>query len=107
MATCVPLPAPSAAGRSSALLASAVLLLVLVLGLPLFLCLPLGFDVLHHDICARTLLRGGALYRDAADNNPPGMVWAQAVVRAALGWRSEALRLADFPFLALVVGLLL
>jgi hypothetical protein len=81
--------------------------LVLALGLPLFLCMPLGSDVLSYDVCARKLLRGGVLYRDVADNNLPGIIWAQAAVRAVLGWRSEMLRLADFGFMALVALLLL
>src|SRR4051794_6398437 len=109
MATCAPLTAarpdaaPSSASgrRGPALLAWAALVLVLAVGLPLFLCMPLWFDVLHYDLCARTLLRGGALYRDAFDNNLPGIIWAQAAVRAALGWRTEAMRLADFAFVAL------
>src|SRR5205807_8551819 len=93
--------------RGSALLAWAVLLLALALGLPLFLCMPLWFDVLHYDLCARQLLRGGVLYRDAFDNNLPGIIWIQAAVRAVLGWRPEALRLADLGFMALGVLLLM
>src|SRR3954454_2275160 len=115
MATCAPLtavrsdsaPAPAAGRRGWGLLAWAVLVLVLALGLPLFLCMPLWNDVIHYDLCCRTLLRGGVLYRDAFDNNLPGVIWMQAAVRAALGWRPEALRLADFAFLALAVLLLL
>jgi hypothetical protein len=83
------------------------LLLALAVGLPLFLCMPLYFDTLHYDLCARKLLRGGVLYRDAFDNNLPGVIWVHAAVRAALGWRPEALRLADFGLLALAVVLLL
>jgi hypothetical protein len=98
MATCVPQTAlRSGARRGTALVASAVLVLVLALGLPLFVCMPLWNDVNHYDLCARTLLRGGALYRDAFDNNLPGVVWAQAAVRAALGWRPEALRRSSPP----------
>jgi hypothetical protein len=104
MTTSAPL---TACPRRSTLLAWAVLLLVLTLGLPLFLCMPLWFDVLHYDLCARTLFRGGALYRDAFDNNLPGIIWLQAAVRAALGWRPEALHLADLIFMALGVLLLL
>src|SRR4051794_12582286 len=102
-----PAPAPAAGRRGSTLVAWAVLLLVLTLGLPLFLCMPLWCDITWHDVGARTLLRGGALYRDTFDNNLPGITWMQAAVRAALGWRPEALRLADFGFMALVVLLLL
>jgi hypothetical protein len=115
MATCAdptaarPAPAPPSDSdrHGRALLAWTALLLALVVGLPLFLCMPLPFDALHYDLCARKLLRGGALYRDAFDNNLPGAIWVHAGVRAAFGWRQEALRLADFGFLALAVLLLL
>src|SRR5262249_44993775 len=72
-----------------------------------FLCMPLWNDVNHYDLCARTLLRGGVLYRDVFDNNLPGIIWMQAAVRAALGWRPEALRLPGFGIMALGVLLLL
>jgi hypothetical protein len=100
-----PVSDPDRQGR--ALLAWTALLLALGVGLPLFLCVPLPFDALHYDLCARKLLRGGALYRDAFDNNLPGAIWVQTGVRAVLGWRQEALRLADFSFMALTVLLLL
>jgi hypothetical protein len=115
MTTCVPSTATrpestssSADDRSSrALLAWIALLLALGLGLPLFLRMPLFFDTLHYDICARKVLRGGALYRDVFDNNLPGAIWAQVAVRAVFGWRSEVLRLADFSCMAVVVLMLL
>ena len=100
-------PAPSARSRRPALLAWAALLLVLGLGLPLFLCMPLTYDTVQYDLCVRKLLRGGVLYRDAFDNNLPGVIWIQAVARAMFGWRSEALRLADFGLISLTVLLLL
>src|SRR5438094_434799 len=100
-------PSSGTGRRGPALIAWAALLLVLAVGLPLFLCMPLWFDVIHYDLCARKLLRGGVLYRDVFDNNLPGVIWMQAAVRAALGWRPEMLRLADFSFMALVVLLLL
>jgi len=93
--------------RRPALLAWAALLPVLVVGLPLFLCMPLTYDTVQYDLCVRKLLRGGVLYRDAFDNNLPGVIWMQAAIRATLGWWSEALRLADFGLMALTVLLLL
>jgi hypothetical protein len=80
---------------------------VLIVGLPLFVCMPLTFDALHYDLCARRLLSGRVLYRDIFDNNLPGIIWMQAAVRTVLGWRPEALRLADFGIMSLVVLLLL
>jgi hypothetical protein len=99
--------ATAADRRGPALLAWTALLLALVVGLPLFLRMPLFFDALHYDLCARKLLRGGVLYRDAFDNNLPGIIWIHAAVRAVFGWRPEALRLVDFISMALAVLLLL
>jgi hypothetical protein len=87
-------------------LAWAGLLLVLLAGVPLFLCMPLYADVTTFDLGARNLLRGGVHYRDAYDNGLPGMVWLHAGIRALLGWRSEAIRLVDVLVVAGVVGLL-
>src|SRR5438874_12449808 len=87
------------AERSLGFASWVALLLVTFVGLPLFLCMPLAFDTVHYDLCARTLIRGGALYRDVADNNLPGVIWIHAGIRTLLGWRSEALRFADFGFM--------
>jgi hypothetical protein len=100
-------PAPAARHHRPVLLAWAALLLVLGVGLPLFLRMPLTYDTVQYDLCARTVLRGGAMYRDAADNNMPGVIWIQAAARAMVGWRSESLRLVDFALISLTVLLLL
>jgi hypothetical protein len=50
--------------RAATLLGWAALALVLVLGVPVFLCMPVCFDTFHYDSCARNLLRGGVHYRD-------------------------------------------
>lgn len=92
--------------RWSFRLAWIFLLLLLLVGLPLFLCMPLYADVTTFDLGARNLLRGGVHYRDAYDNGLPGMVWLHVAVRSALGWRSEVIRLADFLIVALSVGML-
>src|SRR5947209_4566754 len=80
------------------------LALLLLLGLPLFICMPLGFDVTLHDLCARNLLQGGIHYRDTFETNLPGMDWLHAAVRTCLGWRSETLRVVDFLIIAGVIG---
>jgi hypothetical protein len=92
--------------RWSLWLAWLTLFLLLLAGLPLFLCMPLYADVTTFDLGARNLLRGGVHYRDAYDNGLPGMVWLHAGIRAGLGWRPEAIRLVDFLIVALCVGLL-
>jgi hypothetical protein len=84
----------------------AALLLVVVFWVPLLLCMPLWHDVAHYDICARNVLHGGVHYRDIADLNLPGMVWAHAAVRSLLGWSSEALRVVDLAVVCLNIWLL-
>jgi len=84
-------------------LALAVLLVLLV---PLFLCMPLTVDATFYDICARQILRGGALEKDFLFLPPPGMPWAIAAARAALGGSSVALRAADLAVVTAIIGLL-
>jgi hypothetical protein len=79
---------------------------VLVVCVPLYACLPPWMDNSFFDICARTVLRGDVLYRDIFLHGPPGMVLAQVAVRALVGWRDEALRLADLLLFFLSVSLL-
>lgn len=97
----------AARDRWSLRLAGAVLLLMLLVSVPLFLCMPLYADVTTFDLGARNLLRGGVHYRDAYDNGLPGMVWLHVAVRAFLGWRSEVIRAVDLVMTALSIGLLL
>ena len=40
-------------------------------------------------------MQGDVLYRDALENNLPGMLWLHVAVRSLLGWSSEVLRLVD------------
>jgi hypothetical protein len=84
----------------SELLAGVVLAALLIFNVPLFLCMPLWQDVTLYDICARNVLNGGTPYRDVFDNNLPGIVWLHVAIRSLLGWRSEAIRLADLLFLS-------
>jgi hypothetical protein len=79
---------------------------LLLLGIPLFLCMPVWPDVTHYDLCARNILRGGVHYRDLADFNLPGMVWVHAGIRSLLGWRIETLRAIDLLVVAANVWLL-
>jgi hypothetical protein len=69
--------------------------------------MPLYCDTAHYDICARSLLQGGVLYRDTFDTNLPGMVWSHMAVRALLGWSPEVIRVADLLVLIGVIVLLL
>jgi hypothetical protein len=80
---------------------------LLLVGLPLFVRLPLWCDATLFDLCARNVLHGGVHYRDLHDNNLPGMLWAHLAVRPLVGWGSEALRLVDFAVVAAEVTLLL
>jgi len=80
---------------------------ILVLGVPLFLRMPLWVDATLYDVAARTVLAGGVHYRDVFDTNPPGFVWAMCAVRSTLGSSMEAVRAIDLAVVAVVAGLLL
>lgn len=84
----------------SARLGWAVTALVLIAGVPLFLCMPPWTDTTLYDVAARNILRGGVHYRDVFDTNLPGMVWLTAAIRSISGWSYEALRIWDL----LIVG---
>jgi hypothetical protein len=79
---------------------------LLLVNVPLLVCMPLWPDVSLYDVCARNLLDGGVPYRDAFDNNLPGIVWLHALIRWLLGWSSEAIRLVDLLIVAAIVYLL-
>jgi hypothetical protein len=68
---------------------------LLAINVPAFLCMGLDHDAMQFDLLAHAAMDGRALYRDAAEVNLPGMVLPHVLVRSLLGWRSEALRLAD------------
>jgi hypothetical protein len=74
--------------------------------LPLLICMPLYCDVIHYDICAQNVLRGGVHYRDVFDVNLPGMVWLHVVIRWLFGWRVEPMRVIDALCVAGIIGLL-
>src|SRR6478752_5586949 len=80
---------------------------VLLVGVPLFLCMPPWNDVTLHDMAARSILRGGVHYRDVFDTNLPGIDWAMAGVRLLFGWGYESLRAVDLLVIATEVALLL
>jgi hypothetical protein len=71
------------------------LALLILANLPAFLCMGLDPDALQWDLNTRVVLNGGALYRDAAENNLPGMLLPLVFVRSLFGWSSEVLRIAD------------
>jgi hypothetical protein len=80
-----------------------LLILLLLIHVPAFLCMGLNTDASQWDLCARTVSQGGVAYRDAVENNLPGMLWLHVLVRHFLGWRPEALRLADLLVVAAIV----
>lgn len=87
-------------------LAWLVLVGLLILAIPLFLAMPVTMDTVFYDICARHILRGGALERDFVILAPPGMPWALAAVRLLGGSSDVALRVADLLIVTVVVALL-
>lgn len=80
---------------------------LLLVGVPLFLRMPLWCDATLYAVAARTVSSGGVHYRDVFDTNPPGFVWLVAAVRGAFGDGDFALRVADLVVMAVVVPLLL
>jgi hypothetical protein len=79
------------------------LVLLLLLALPFYLCMAPWVDCTFFDICARTLLNGGTLYREVFLHGPPGMVLVQAGIRQLIGWRHEALKAVDFTIAMIIV----
>lgn len=101
-----PAPQQLPAGLVSTALACVALVAVLVVALPPFLCMPLWVDVSFYDHAAQVALEGGTPYRDAFDNNFPGMVWIHALLRPIIGWNSESLRFVDITVVA-AIGVML
>ncbi len=72
-----------------------VFLVCVVVGVPLFLRMPVWCDITLYDMAAKNILTGGVHYRDLFDTNTPGYVWLLAGLRSVIGWSSEALRATD------------
>lgn len=85
---------------------SFVLGTLLILGIPLFLCMPPWCDVTLYDLAVRNILRGGVHYRDLFDTNLPGIDWIMLAIRATCGWSYEVLRAWDLAFVGVAVGLM-
>jgi len=77
---------------------------VLLVGLPLYLRMPLWCDLTLYDLAARNLLDGGVHYRDIFDTNLPGFVWLLTAIRWVVGFGAFSLRCVD---LAVVTGVVL
>ncbi len=102
----VPTAPPTRPRRRLAWLFADLLAALLVVHLPAFLCQALDADVSEWDLCARTVRDGGVFYRDALENNLPGMLWLHLLLRSLVGWSAEAFRAVDLGVLAAVVILL-
>lgn len=79
----------------------------LVIGIPLFLRMPLWCDITLYEVSARSILTGGVHYRDVFDTNPPGYVWMMCGIHLILGQSSEAVRIVDLAIIAAVTSFLL
>ncbi|QVL34316.1 hypothetical protein KIH39_10530 [Telmatocola sphagniphila] len=86
--------------------AGALLLAILILGIPPYLRTPLWVDVSLYDIAAWNVLQGGVHYRDTLDTNPPGMMLLQLGIRSLLGWSSEAILAIDLLVITAILLLL-
>jgi hypothetical protein len=87
--------------------ALATLAVIVVVGIPIFIRMPVWVDIYHHDLCARNVLEAGVHYRDTFETSPPGILWIHLAVRSLLGWSSEAIRFADLLFVGAIIGLLI
>lgn len=82
------------------------LVVVLMVGGPLTVCMPVWGDVDFYDVIVQTMRSGGVHYRDAFECGPPGAVWLHYAVRWLLGDSSEAMRLFDLGVTAATIWLL-
>ncbi|MFO0798811.1 MAG: hypothetical protein U0804_15170 [Gemmataceae bacterium] len=100
-------PARSWLPWRSARLGWLVFAALVVVGVPLFLRMPLWIDATLYDLAARTVLAGGVHYRDVFDTNTPGFVWIMCGIRALFGTSIEAARAADLVVVSAAAALLL
>lgn len=77
---------------------------LLILGVPLFLRMPLWCDTTLYAVAAHAISSGGTHYQDVFDTNPPGFVWALALVRGVFGTSDLATRGADLGVAGAVVA---
>jgi hypothetical protein len=106
-APAAPTPAVKARpGRRWALLAAGLLVVLVLSHVPAFVCLPPDADVCEWDLCARSVLAGKVFYREAFENNFPGMLWLHLAVRSVVGWSSPAFAAVDLAVVAVIIGLL-
>jgi hypothetical protein len=92
--------------RINFILALVSLAVILTVGVPLFIRMPIWVDTTYHDLSAWNILHGGTHYRDVFETNLPGMVWLHAIVRPIVGWSHEAIRIVDLVVFACVLLLL-
>ena len=72
-----------------------LMLVLLIVAGPLFVCMPVNSDTALFDLQAEAVTQNGILYRDVIEPNLPGVVWLHLTVRAAVGWSTEAMRSVD------------
>lgn len=78
----------------------------LVVGLPLFLRMPLWCDITLYELAARNLLEGGTHYRDIFDTNLPGFVWLLTGLRWLFGPAPIVIRITDLVVIVGIVALI-
>jgi hypothetical protein len=84
-----------------------VTVVLLGVGTPLFLRMPLWGDSTLYQVSAHNMLSGGVHYRDVFDTNPPAFSWVLCAVQSTLGTSSEAVRLVDLAIVIAVTIFLL
>jgi hypothetical protein len=88
----------------SAVLGWLVAAAFLLVGVPLFLRMPLWCDATLHAVAARAFSTGGVHYRDVFETNPPGFAWMLCIVRGTFGTSSVAFRTVDLLIVAFVTA---
>jgi hypothetical protein len=77
---------------------------LLVIDIPLTVRRPLTADCTLFDLEWRNFTRGGVLYRDIFQTNPPGTLWIHGFTRTCFGNSSEALRWMDLFLVGSIVA---
>ena len=97
------MPASLSRPWRSVWLPRAVTAIVLIVGLPLYLRMPLWCDLTLYDLAARNLLDGGVHYRDVFDTNFPGFVWLLTGIRWLIGFGAFPLRCVDLAIVTAII----
>jgi hypothetical protein len=84
----------------------AVLVLLLAIFVPLYICMPPWCDMSFFDVCASAILRGEPFCKEIEIHGTAGAVFIHTAIRSLVGWGSVQLRIADLCLVAATIYLL-